>query len=126
MKFIQILKKNQTKIIEDKELTKEELKELNLKIEIIKKKYPNTVTDKILDKLYDTFKVKLPTEEVKKQAQVEPFTPKIKQKVTDVALGIGEAIGMLKQKSETVIENIVQQQKKTRKKTSPPEAKIRW
>ena len=104
------------KEIEDKELTKEELKELNLKIEIIKKKYPNTVTDKILDKLYDTFKVKLPTEEVKKQAQVEPFTPKIKQKVTDVALGIGEAIGMLKQKSETVIENIVQQQKKTRKK----------
>ena len=48
------------KEIEDKELTKDEANELNSKIESIKKKYPNTVTDKILDKLYDTFKVKLP------------------------------------------------------------------
>lgn len=55
------------KEVESKELTKEELNELNSKIESIKKKYPNTVTDKTLDKLYDTFKVKLPTKEVEQQ-----------------------------------------------------------
>ena len=49
------------KQIEDKELSKEEVEELNLKIDSIKKKYPNTITDKTLNKLYDTFKVKLPT-----------------------------------------------------------------
>ena len=54
---------------EEKELTKDEINELNTKIENIKKKYPNTVTDKTLDKLYDTFKVKLPTEEVERQPQ---------------------------------------------------------
>lgn len=54
---------------EEKELTKDEINELNAKIENIKKKYPNTVTDKTLDKLYDTFKVKLPTEEVERQPQ---------------------------------------------------------
>ena len=51
------------KKIEDKELSKEEVEELNSKIESIKKKYPNTITDKTLNKLYDTFKVTLPTVE---------------------------------------------------------------
>ncbi|MBQ2835738.1 MAG: metallophosphoesterase [Clostridia bacterium] len=187
------------KEIEDKELSKEELEELNSKIESIKKKYPNTVTDKTLDKLYDTFKVKLPAEKPGQQSQniesekqdgesellevqerleeelekmetatvtepkeeqketaelqqqakevidsiasisatkpediktepkvdikVEPSTSKIRQKATDVALGalqiggaIGATIGTLRQKSGEIIDNIVQQQKDTRKK----------
>lgn len=150
------------KEIEDKELSKEELEELNSKIESIKKKYPNTVTDKTLDKLYDTFKVKLPAEKPEQQPQnievakqedeselqevqqrleeekveikVEPSSSKIRQKATDVALGalqiggaIGATIGTLKQKSgekiadlkqkgEEIIDNIVQQQKDTKKK----------
>ena len=194
------------KEIEDKELSKEELEELNSKIESIKKKYPNTVTDKTLDKLYDTFKVKLPAEKPDQQPQniesekqddeselqgvqqrleeelekletatvtepkkeqketaelqqqakevidsiasinatetedvktepkadikAKPSTSKIRQKATDAALGalqIGGAIGTLKQKSgekiadlkqkgEEIIDNIVQQQKETRKK----------
>lgn len=49
------------KQIEDKELSKEEMEYLNSKIESIKKKYPNTITEKNLKKLFDTFKVKLPT-----------------------------------------------------------------
>lgn len=49
------------KQIEDKELSKEEMEDLNSKIESIKKKYPNTITEKNLKKLFDTFKVKLPT-----------------------------------------------------------------
>lgn len=49
------------KQIEDKELSKEEMEYLNSKIESIKKKYPNTITEKNLRKLFDTFKVKLPT-----------------------------------------------------------------
>jgi len=209
------------KEIEDKELSKEELEELNSKIESVKKKYPNTVTDKTLDKLYDTFKVKLQTEKAEQQPQniesekqddeselqgvqqrleeelekietatatepkeeqkesvelqqqakevidsiesisatipedikteskveikVETSKSKIKQKATDVALGvleiggaIGATIGTLKQKSgekiddlkkkgEEVIENIVQQQKDTRKKraTKPKKEKTK-
>lgn len=57
------------KQIEDKELSKEEVEELNSKIESIKKKYPNTIADKTLNKLYDTFKVRLPT--VKKEQEYE-------------------------------------------------------
>lgn len=53
--------KNMFKQIEDKELSKEEMEYLNSKIESIKKKYPNTITEKNLRKLFDTFKVKLPT-----------------------------------------------------------------
>ena len=49
------------KQIEDKELSKEEMEDLNSKIESIKKKYPNTITEKNLKKLFDTFKLKLPT-----------------------------------------------------------------
>ena len=37
------------------------MEDLNSKIESIKKKYPNTITEKNLKKLFDTFKVKLPT-----------------------------------------------------------------
>lgn len=53
--------KSMFKQIEDKELSKEEMEYLNSKIESIKKKYPNTITEKNLKKLFDTFKVKLPT-----------------------------------------------------------------
>ena len=57
------------KEIEDKELSKEEFEELNTKIENIKKKYPNTVTYKTLNKLYDIFRVKLPSKEINQQLQ---------------------------------------------------------
>lgn len=59
--------KNIFKEIENKELSKDELEELNSKIESVKKKYPNAVTDKTLDKLYDTFKVTFPVEKSNQQ-----------------------------------------------------------
>ncbi len=55
------------KQIGDKELSKEEVEELNSKIESIKKKYPNTITDKTLNKFYDTFKVKLPIVQIEQE-----------------------------------------------------------
>lgn len=51
------------------ELSKEKLEELNSKIENIRKKYTNIITDKTLNKLYDTFRVKLPTVEIEQHPQ---------------------------------------------------------
>lgn len=168
------------KEIEDTELSKEELEELNLKIESIRKKYPNAITDKTLNKLYDTFRVKLPTVKIEQQhnntehendskleelqqkiaesvssigmvenehqkagIKIETPTLTIKPKATDIALGafalggaIGATIGTIKQKSgkkieqlkqkgEEVIENIAQQQKKTRKTTITPKNEVK-
>ena len=105
------------KEIEDKELTKEELEELNLKIENIKKKYPNAVTEKNIDKLYTTFKVKLLTEKVEQQIENVDNTnkddenklDKIQQKVEEKLEEIKDGT-IDENKEEEVVSTDVQQQ----------------
>lgn len=79
------------KQIEDKELSKEEMENLNSKIESIKKKYPNTITEKNLKKLFDTFKVKLPT---------------IEQEHTNIGEGNGNELNELKHELNESLEEI--------------------
>lgn len=57
------------KEIENKELLGEDVEELNSKIENIKKKYPNTITDKVLDRLYDKYNVQIKVNETEQQIQ---------------------------------------------------------
>lgn len=57
------------KEIENKELLGEDVEELNSKIENIKKKYPNTITDKALDRLYDKYNVQIKVNETEQQIQ---------------------------------------------------------
>lgn len=109
------------KKFENKELTKEETEELNSKIEDIKKAYPNAITEKTINKLYDTFKIKLPENETEQQANVvvplneaveveqeqEPETG-IMLENFDTAGVISTTIGKIKQKSEEKIEDLKQ------------------
>ena len=78
------------KQIEDKELSKEEADELNSKIESIKKKYPNAVTDKTLNKLYDSFKVKLPT--VEKEQEHENTEEENNSEIEEVKKELNEGL----------------------------------
>lgn len=57
------------KEIENKELLGKDVEELKLKIENIKKKYPNTITDKALDRLYDKYNVQIKVNETEEQIQ---------------------------------------------------------
>lgn len=92
------------KEIEDKELTKDELEDLNLKIENIKKKYPNTVTEKSLDKLYTTFKIKLPTKEIEQQIDnIDNTNKDDEKKLEEIQQKVQEELEEIKE--ETIPEN---------------------
>ena len=86
------------KEIENKELLGEDVEELNSKIENIKKKYPNTITDKALDRLYDKYNVQIKVNETEQQIQnaVENIEQEAQAEIEEIKQNIEEKLENVK------------------------------
>ena len=86
------------KEIENKELLGEDVEELNSKIENIKKKYPNTITDKALDRLYEKYNVQIKVNETEQQIQnaVENIEQEAQAEIEEIKQNIEEKLENVK------------------------------
>lgn len=86
---------------ENRELNENELNELKAKIQDIEKKYPNTITDKSLNKLYDTFNVKIAIDKSKEIDYIESKKQELEKKASKLQKELNEGIDVNGSVTET-------------------------
>ena len=132
-----ILARTELKVLlknyENKDLDEQESNDLKQKIAEIEQKYPNSITDKVLEKLFDSFKIKLAEEKENSEEQSQGTqgseneedsdknidssesggqkTKRLSNKANDIKNGINGAIVRLKQISTRAIKQITKNPK---------------
>ena len=118
---------------ENKDLDEQESNDLKQKIAEIEQKYPNSITNKVLEKLFDSFKIKLAEEKENSEGKSqgtqgseneedsdknidssesgEPTTKRLRNKANDIKNGINGVIDSLKQISTRAIKQITKNPK---------------
>ena len=132
-----ILARTELKVLlknyENKDLDEQESNDLKQKIAEIEQKYPNSITDKVLEKLFDSFKIKLAEEKENSEGKFQGTqgleneedsdknidssesggqkTKRLRNKANDIKNGINGVIVRLKQISTRAIKQITKNPK---------------